>query len=71
MLEAATLIKDCSGYLKPEDISQLQNAYHFSESAHQGQFRDSGEPYISHPLAVAGILAEWHLDSQALSAALM
>ena len=71
MLEAATLIKDCSGYLKPEDISQLQNAYHFSESAHQGQFRDSGEPYISHPLAVAGILAEWHLDSQALSAALL
>ena len=68
---AATLIKDCSGYLKPEDISQLQSAYHFSESAHQGQFRDSGEPYISHPLAVAGILAEWHLDSQALTAALL
>jgi guanosine-3',5'-bis(diphosphate) 3'-pyrophosphohydrolase len=68
---AATLLKDCSGYLKPEDVSQLQTAYHFSESAHQGQFRNSGEPYISHPLAVAGILAEWHLDSQALTAALL
>ena len=68
---AATLIQECSGYLKPEDISQLQNAYHFSENAHAGQFRSSGEPYISHPLAVAGILAGWHLDSQALSAALL
>ncbi len=68
---AETLIKECSGYLKPEDVAQLQTAYHFSASAHEGQKRDSGEPYISHPLAVAGILAEWHLDSQALTAALL
>jgi len=68
---AATLIKECSGYLKPEDVAQLQSAYHYSASAHEGQLRDSGEPYISHPLAVAGILAEWHLDSQALTAALL
>ena len=68
---AATFIQVCSGYLKPEDVSQLQTAYHFSASAHEGQLRDSGEPYISHPLAVAGILAEWHLDSQALTAALL
>ncbi|HTE13678.1 MAG TPA: bifunctional (p)ppGpp synthetase/guanosine-3',5'-bis(diphosphate) 3'-pyrophosphohydrolase [Burkholderiales bacterium] len=71
MPEAATLFKECAGYLKPDDISQLQSAYQFSESAHHGQFRDSGEPYISHPLAVAGILAKWHLDSQALTAALL
>src|SRR5690349_18772757 len=72
MAEAATtLFKEWSGYLKPEDISQLQSAYHFSEQAHEGQFRKSGEPYISHPLAVANILAEWHLDSQALTAALL
>jgi GTP pyrophosphokinase len=68
---ATTLFKEWSGYLKPEDISQLQSAYHFSEQAHEGQFRKSGEPYISHPLAVAGILAEWHLDPQALTAALL
>jgi GTP pyrophosphokinase len=68
---AATLFKDCAGYLKPDDILQLETAYHFSETAHHGQFRDSGEPYISHPLAVAGILAQWHLDSQALTAALL
>jgi len=68
---ATTLFKEWSGYLKPEDISQLQSAYHFSEQAHEGQFRQSGEPYISHPLAVANILAQWHLDSQALTAALL
>jgi GTP pyrophosphokinase len=71
MGEAATLFKECSAYLKPEDISQLESAYHFSEAAHEGQFRQSGEPYISHPLAVANILAQWHLDPQALAAALL
>ena len=71
MGEAAALFKEWSGYLKPEDISQLQSAYHFSEAAHQGQYRQSGEPYITHPLAVANILAQWHLDSQALTAALL
>jgi guanosine-3',5'-bis(diphosphate) 3'-pyrophosphohydrolase len=68
---APTLFKEWSGYLKPEDISQLQSAYQFSEQAHEGQFRQSGEPYVSHPLAVANILAQWHLDSQALTAALL
>ncbi len=71
MPDGATLFKECAGYLKPEDVTQLQTAYQFSESAHRGQFRNSGEPYISHPLAVASILAQWHLDAQALSAALL
>jgi len=71
MSEAATLFKEWSGYLKPEDITQLESAYDFSKAAHAGQFRKSGEPYISHPLAVANILAQWHLDTQALTAALL
>jgi GTP pyrophosphokinase len=71
MNEAATLFKEWSGYLKPEDLTQLESAYHFSKAAHEGQFRKSGEPYISHPLAVADILAQWHLDPQALTAALL
>ncbi|MBI3937275.1 MAG: bifunctional (p)ppGpp synthetase/guanosine-3',5'-bis(diphosphate) 3'-pyrophosphohydrolase [Betaproteobacteria bacterium] len=71
MPDAAQLFKEWSGYLKPEDLSQLESAYHFSEAAHEGQFRQSGEPYITHPLAVANILAQWHLDSQALTAALL
>jgi guanosine-3',5'-bis(diphosphate) 3'-pyrophosphohydrolase len=58
-------------YLKPEDAAQIEAAYRLSDSAHTGQFRVSGEPYISHPLAVAEILAEWHLDGQALMAALL
>ena len=71
MPDGATLLQECAGYLKPDDVAQLQTAYTFSESAHKGQFRNSGEPYISHPLAVAGILAKWHLDPQALTAALL
>ena len=69
--EAARFFKDCTAYLKPADVAQLKTAYQFSDSAHKGQFRNSGEPYISHPLAVASILTELHLDSQALTAALL
>jgi GTP pyrophosphokinase len=71
MQEAATLFQELSGYLKPDDIAQLEAAYEFSERAHEGQFRGSGEPYISHPLAVANILGKLHLDPQALTAALL
>ncbi|HEX5611877.1 MAG TPA: bifunctional (p)ppGpp synthetase/guanosine-3',5'-bis(diphosphate) 3'-pyrophosphohydrolase [Burkholderiales bacterium] len=59
------------GYLKPGDVARLGEAYRFSEAAHAGQTRQSGHPYISHPLAVAEILAEWRLDGQALVAALL
>ena len=58
-------------YLKPKDVARLAEAYRFSEAAHAGQTRQSGDPYISHPLAVAEILAGWHLDGQALMAALL
>jgi len=60
-----------SGYLKPADIGRIEEAYQFSDAAHEGQQRASGEPYISHPLAVAEILADWQLDAQALMAALL
>jgi RelA/SpoT family (p)ppGpp synthetase len=59
------------GYLKKADVARLADAYRFSEEAHKGQIRQSGDPYISHPLAVAEILAGWHLDGQALVAALL
>jgi guanosine-3',5'-bis(diphosphate) 3'-pyrophosphohydrolase len=59
------------GYLKPKDVARLSDAYRFSEAAHSGQLRQSGDPYISHPLAVAEILADWHLDGQTLMAALL
>ena len=59
------------GYLRPADVEQIEQAYEVARSAHAGQYRNSGEPYITHPLAVAKILAEWHLDPQALMAALL
>ncbi|HYC35680.1 MAG TPA: bifunctional (p)ppGpp synthetase/guanosine-3',5'-bis(diphosphate) 3'-pyrophosphohydrolase [Usitatibacter sp.] len=59
------------GYLKPADVERIEEAYEVARAAHAGQYRQSGEPYITHPLAVAKILAEWHLDSQALMAALL
>jgi len=58
-------------YLRPEDIERVADAFLFSAEAHKGQFRISGAPYFSHPLAVAGILTGWHLDAQALMAALL
>ncbi|MDH5553048.1 MAG: HD domain-containing protein, partial [Nitrosomonas sp.] len=71
MPEAELLFQETSKYLKQEDISQLRNAYEFSQGAHLGQFRKSGEPYISHPLAVARILSKLHLDVHTLAAALL
>jgi guanosine-3',5'-bis(diphosphate) 3'-pyrophosphohydrolase len=66
-----TLDESRFGYLKPKDVARLAEAYRFSEAAHAGQLRQSGDPYISHPLAVAEILADWHLDGQTLMAALL
>ena len=62
---------DTLAYLPPEDIALVCAAYRFSDDAHQGQVRLSGEPYITHPLAVAGALAEWRMDAQAIVAALL
>jgi len=72
-MAAAAISLDATrfGYLKPADVARLAEAYRFSEAAHAGQTRQSGEPYISHPLAVTEILADWHLDGQALMAALL
>ena len=59
------------GYLGAADIRRVREAYRFADQAHLGQFRASGEPYITHPLAVACLCAEWKLDVQAIMAALM
>ncbi|MBS0587110.1 MAG: bifunctional (p)ppGpp synthetase/guanosine-3',5'-bis(diphosphate) 3'-pyrophosphohydrolase [Proteobacteria bacterium] len=71
MPETELLFSETSQYLKPEDITQLRNAYSFGQGAHSGQFRKSGEPYISHPVAVARILSKLHLDAPTLMAALL
>ncbi|HEY9238429.1 MAG TPA: bifunctional (p)ppGpp synthetase/guanosine-3',5'-bis(diphosphate) 3'-pyrophosphohydrolase [Burkholderiaceae bacterium] len=58
-------------YLDPAEIKRVREAYRFADEAHLGQFRASGEPYITHPIAVAGLCADWKLDAQAIMAALM
>ena len=58
-------------YLSPADLAQVRLAYRFADEAHLGQMRNSGEPYITHPIAVTAQCAEWKLDAQALMAALL
>ena len=52
-------------YLSTSEVAQVRLAYRFADEAHLGQLRSSGEPYITHPLAVASQCAEWKLDAQA------
>ena len=70
-LDFERLRKKLASYLRPEDIGRIENAYYFSRNAHQGQYRTSGEPYITHPVAVTELVADWNLDPQALMAALL
>ena len=58
-------------YLSDADIEAVRKAYRFADQAHLGQLRKNGDPYITHPIAVAVQCAEWKLDAQALMAALM
>jgi guanosine-3',5'-bis(diphosphate) 3'-pyrophosphohydrolase len=58
-------------YLSPSELKKVKEAYRFSDEMHLGQVRKSGEPYISHPIAVAEICADWKLDAQAIMAALL
>jgi len=58
-------------YLDATSVEQVRQAYRFADEAHLGQLRNSGEPYITHPIAVAALCASWKLDAQALMAALL
>jgi GTP pyrophosphokinase len=71
MSEIAEFTRHLGHYLNPPEIALVESAFAFSDAAHQGQFRKSGEPYITHPLAVASILSEWRLDAQGICAALL
>ncbi|MDQ7989101.1 MAG: bifunctional (p)ppGpp synthetase/guanosine-3',5'-bis(diphosphate) 3'-pyrophosphohydrolase [Candidatus Dactylopiibacterium sp.] len=58
-------------YLRPDDLERLEEAFELSRASHEGQYRISGEPYVFHPLSVAEVLTQWHLDVQALIAGLL
>ena len=75
-IEAPTLRIDdlcrrTRSYLSGDQIKQVRHAYRFGAEAHEGQIRKSGEPFIQHPLAVANILAEMHMDHETLVAAML
>src|SRR6478752_942826 len=60
-----------SAYLPPEQVARVRRAYEVGAEAHEGQTRKSGEPYITHPVAVAGILAELGMDAETIIAAIL
>ncbi|OOF48097.1 bifunctional GTP diphosphokinase/guanosine-3',5'-bis(diphosphate) 3'-diphosphatase [Rodentibacter trehalosifermentans] len=67
----ADLNRIIQGYLPADKIELVKRAFVIARDAHEGQFRSSGEPYITHPVAVAAILAQMHLDHEAVMAALL
>ncbi|MDD2662771.1 MAG: bifunctional (p)ppGpp synthetase/guanosine-3',5'-bis(diphosphate) 3'-pyrophosphohydrolase [Dechloromonas sp.] len=62
---------DSLDYLSPDDVARIKAAYAYAAQAHAHQKRMSGEPYITHPLAVAGAVVEWRMDADAIAAALL
>ena len=65
------LSEKLSDYLDSGQIEQVNKAFEFASEAHSGQFRTSGDPYVSHPVAVASILSSYHMDEDSLSAAML
>ena len=66
-----SLADDLSSYLGKDQINSVRRAYYYAEQAHEGQYRHSGDAYVTHPLAVASILSEMHMDHQSLMAAML
>jgi guanosine-3',5'-bis(diphosphate) 3'-pyrophosphohydrolase len=64
-------LEDKLAYLQPQQVALVRRAYEVGAHAHDGQRRKSGEPYITHPVAVAGILAELRLDHETIIAAIL
>ena len=71
MPSISNLQRRLRSYLTDDQISQVVRAYHFAEKAHEGQYRRTGDPYITHPLAVANILVDMHMDHASLIAAML
>ena len=66
-----SLASNLTSYLGKDQVNSVRRAYFYAEQAHEGQYRRSGHPYVTHPLAVAGILSEMHMDHQSLMAAML
>ena len=68
---AEKLLGTVNSYLPESDAGTVQRALDFAAEAHGPQIRASGEPYVTHPIAAAQILADLHLDAPTIAAALM
>ena len=66
-----SLADGLSNYLEKDQVNSVRRAYFYAEQAHDGQVRRSGDAYVTHPLAVASILSEMHMDHQSLMAAML
>jgi len=70
-MERNALMEQAGAYLPADKLALVESAYEFAAKAHEGQVRKNGEPYLTHPLSTAVILAEMHLDAESLAAALL
>ena len=71
LMEGTKLTELAGTYLPEDKVALVKEAYEFAAKAHEGQLRKTGEPFLEHPLSVAMILAELHLDAETLAAALL
>ena len=71
MESIGALSKKLSDYLDPKKVKQVNKAYDFACQAHSGQYRSSGDPYVTHPIAVASILGSFRMDEDSLTAAML
>jgi guanosine-3',5'-bis(diphosphate) 3'-pyrophosphohydrolase len=71
MLRINDIIDKAQTYLPPEDVEMIEKAYIYSASVHQGQVRLSGEPYLTHPMEVAGILTDMKMDAATIISGLL
>src|SRR5688500_1941815 len=71
LISPSALLEQVARYLSPGDVEAVRRAFEFAQDAHAGQDRESGDPYITHPVAVAETLAELQLDTATICAALL
>jgi len=71
MLRITDILDKTQSYLPPEELEMIEKAYIYSASVHQGQVRLSGEPYLTHPMEVAGILADMKMDTATIISGLL
>ncbi len=71
MIRITDILEKVQRYAEPSDLEMIEKAYIFSASVHQGQLRLSGEPYLTHPMEVANVLADMHMDAASIATGIL